>query len=447
MTNNTLHQIKKYISDKKLFLTTDKILIGVSGGMDSMVLLAVLHHLKYTIEVAHVNFQLRGEESDADEALVVNTCKKLGIKFHVKKIDTATYAQENKGSIQMIARELRYDWFEKLCKEEKCKYVAIAHHANDQSETILQHLTKGSGIAGLRGMLPKNNTIVRPFLCIDKSNIEYLAGILDVSYREDSSNASDKYERNKIRHHVVPTLQEINPKFHHAVFNTSNYLAGVEQIYQSYIQRRLKKIVVRDGEYSYKAPSKSFANDTHGINLLYEWLSPYGFNSEQLTTIYSHVRNDASGKEFIAEKYRLVVDRKYIYVHLQEGSKNTFLQIETIPFTCDVGNKKITISYSDAAPTTFDKNNKDIMIDASNIKLPLTIRNWNEGDYMYPLGMKMKKKKVSDIFINKKIPKHKKSELLFFFSADNLFFVEGIGIDERYKIKEDTKTFLRVELK
>jgi tRNA(Ile)-lysidine synthetase-like protein len=171
-------------------------------------------------------------------------------------------------------------------------------------------------------------------------------------------------------------------------------------------------------------------------------LSPYGFNSEQLTTIYSHVRNDASGKEFIAEKYRLVVDRKYIYVHLQEGSKNTFLQIETIPFTCDVGNKKITISYSDAAPTTFDKNNKDIMIDASNIKLPLTIRNWNEGDYMYPLGMKMKKKKVSDIFINKKIPKHKKSELLFFFSADNLFFVEGIGIDERYKIKEDTKTFI-----
>lgn len=447
MNNNTLHLIKKYIAEQKLFQPDDTLLVAVSGGMDSMVLLYALKELGYKLQVAHVNFQLRGEDSNADELLVKTTCEKLGIPVLIKKVDMKLATANYEGSTQMMARTIRYDWFKELLAEHAINNLVVAHHANDQSETILQHLTKGSGIAGLRGMLPKNKQVCRPFLCIDKKTIEYLAQELKVPYREDASNASDKYERNKIRHQNIPTLENINPKLHQSIYNTTNYLRGVENIYQSYIQKRLKQLVKRDAADAYLAPAKSFANDKFGINLLFEWLSVYGFNSEQMEDIYFQVKNNASGKDYFAGEHRLVVDRKFLFLQSANSSIKTNIQIDSLPYEIEINKKKITIDYVNNAPTTFDKNNLEIVLDAADIELPLTIRNWQEGDYMYPLGMMMKKKKLSDIFINKKIAKHKKSSLLLFFSNQKLFFVEGITIDERFKIKNSTNKLLKISIK
>ena len=444
MMNNTLHKISSYIEEKKLFLKNDKLLVAVSGGIDSIVLLHVLHHLKYSIQVAHVNFQLRGDESNADESFVKEVCEKLKIPFHVKRADVKTFAQENKGSIQMLARQIRYDWFQELINELQLKYIVVAHHANDQSETVLQHISKGAGIAGLRGMLPKQNKIVRPFLCIDKNNIEYLAQQLKLNYREDSSNASDKYERNQIRHQVVPVLQSINPNLHQSIFHTTNYLSGVEVVYQSYIQKRLNKLIARIGEHSYKAAAKSFAHDAFGLNLLFEWLHPYGFNSEQLNDIYAHVKEGSSGKKFSSTFYQVFVDRKFLFLEPIEAKVFIYKMVDKIPFQSIINQKNIEISYAELSSVSFDKKNQEIYLDAEDIQLPITIRHWQEGDYMYPLGMLMKKKKVSDLLINKKIAKHQKSNLLLFFSEEKLLFVESIGIDERFKIKDTTKKIIKI---
>jgi len=446
MMNNTLHKISSYIEEKKLFLKKDRLLVAVSGGIDSIVLLNILNHLKYSIQVAHINFQLRGDESNTDEAFVEQVCEKLKIPFHTKRVDVKNYAQENKGSIQMLARQIRYEWFQSLIKELQLNYIVVAHHANDQSETILQHISKGAGIAGLRGMLPKQNNIVRPLLCIDKNNIEYLAKELKLKYREDSSNASDKYERNQIRHQVVPVLQSINPNIHASIFQTTNYLSGVEEVYQSYIQKRLNKLVIRIGEHSYKAAAKSFAHDTFGLNLLFEWLNSFGFKSEQLGDIYAHVKQGSSGKKFSSTFYQVIVDRKFLFLEPIEAKVFVYKVVEEIPFKLNIHQKNIEINYIEESSVSFDKKNQEIYLDAEGIQLPITIRTWQEGDYMYPLGMLMKKKKVSDLLINKKIAKHHKSSLLLFFSNEKLLFVESIGIDERFKIKDSTKQVIKISI-
>ncbi|MEI6313175.1 MAG: tRNA lysidine(34) synthetase TilS [Bacteroidota bacterium] len=444
--NNTLHKISSYIEEKKLFLKKDKLLVAVSGGIDSIVLLHILHHLHYSIQVAHVNFQLRGEESNADESFVKQVCEKLQIPFHTKRVDVKTFALENKGSTQMLARQLRYDWFQELVQEHQLNYIVVAHHANDQSETILQHISKGAGIAGLRGMLPKQNKIVRPFLCIDKNNIQYLAEQLKLKYREDSSNASDKYERNQIRHQVVPVLETINPNLHQSIFHTTHYLNGVEMIYQSYIQKRLNKLVIRIGEQSYKAAAKSFAHDGFGLNLLFEWLHPYGFNSEQLNDIYTHVKLGSSGKKFSNIFYQVFVDRKFLFLEAIEAKVVVYKMVNEIPYQSTINQKNIEIKYTDKSSVSFDKKNLAIFLDAEDIQFPITIRHWQEGDYMYPLGMLMKKKKVSDLLINKKIAKQQKSNLLLFFSNEKLLYVESIGIDERFKIKDSTEKIIKISI-
>ena len=300
------YEVQKFIEEKSLFTLKDKILIALSGGADSVALLRVLHALGYSCECAHCNFHLRGEESDRDEAFVQELCKTHQIKLHIKQFDTETYAKSHQLSIEMAARELRYEWFESLRQELNAQVIAVAHHRDDSVETFMLNLIRGTGINGLKGIAPKNGWIVRPLLQVSREDIiDYLQEILQ-DYVTDSTNLQDVYVRNKIRLNILPLMKEINPSIMETIQDTSMRLADVASIYHQERKKTLEHSVIKVSDHFQRISIDNILMDIAPASFLYELLSPLGFNISQIKDIHRSLEHSQAGKRFISKNWELI---------------------------------------------------------------------------------------------------------------------------------------------
>ena len=424
------NKVQQFITEKSLFIREDKLILGISGGADSVCLMHILLALGYSFELAHCNFNLRGEESDADEYFVKELAKKHQLKIHVKQFDTLAYAAENKISTQMAARDLRYAWFDKLRIKSSAKYLAIAHHANDDVETFFINLVRGSGLKGFLGIKEKNNAIVRPLLSVSRLEIEQYLSDSDLVFREDSSNASVKYLRNKIRHELLPLLAEMNPSIQQTVKDEMRILEGVSQIYASKVEEVRKDLSQeKNGIVQFEISALLALNPLH--NYLYELLASYGFYTVEAI---SNALHGQSGKQFFSATHQLVVDRENIFISLLNKQNVVFEITEKTTRLVH----PLVIKFKVTADKTIIYDNDIAQLDVEKLKFPLTLRKWKEGDKFMPLGMK-KFKKLSDFFIDNKFSIIDKQEQWLLCSDVDIVWLVGCRIDERYKLETNTK--------
>ena len=424
------NKVQQFITEKSLFIREDKLILGISGGADSVCLMHVFLELGYSFELAHCNFNLRGEESDADEYFVKDLAKEHQLKIHVKQFDTLVYAAENKISTQMAARDLRYAWFEKLRIKSNAKYLAIAHHANDDVETFFINLVRGSGLKGFLGIKEKNNAIVRPLLSVSRLEIEQYLKDRGLVFREDSSNASVKYLRNKIRHELIPLLAQMNPSIQQTVKDEMRILDGVAQIYASKVEEVRKDLTQeKNGIVQLEISALLALNPLHSY--LYELLSAYGFYAVEAI---SKALQGQSGKQFFSSTHQLVVDRENIFISLLNKENEVFeITEKTISLVYP-----LEINFKVMADKTIIYDNNIAQLDVEKLKFPLTLRKWKQGDKFMPLGMK-KFKKLSDFFIDSKFSIIDKQEQWLLCSGVDIVWVLGCRIDERYKLESNTK--------
>ena len=424
------NKVQQFITEKSLFIREDKLILGISGGADSVCLMHVFLELGYSFELAHCNFNLRGEESDADEYFVKDLAKEHQLKVHIKQFDTLVYAAENKISTQMAARDLRYAWFEKLRIKSNAKYLAIAHHANDDVETFFINLVRGSGLKGFLGIKEKNNAIVRPLLSVSRLEIEQYLKDRGLVFREDSSNASVKYLRNKIRHELIPLLAQMNPSIQQTVKDEMRILDGVAQIYASKVEEVRKDLTQeKNGIVQLEISALLALNPLHSY--LYELLSAYGFYAVEAI---SKALQGQSGKQFFSSTHQLVVDRENIFISLLNKENEVFeITEKTISLVYP-----LEINFKVMADKTIIYDNNIAQLDVEKLKFPLTLRKWKEGDKFMPLGMK-KFKKLSDFFIDSKFSIIDKQEQWLLCSGVDIVWVLGCRIDERYKLESNTK--------
>lgn len=437
-----LATFQSYINTNKLFHSTEKILLTVSGGKDSMVMLHLFATAKYTFGVAHCNFQLRGKEADKDELFVEQTCKQLNIPFHSIKFETAAFAEKNKVSTQMAARTLRYQWFEELKNTHYYNYIATAHHQNDVAETMLINLTKGTGLSGLHGIKNKKNNLIRPLLCFNSADIQRYIEINKISFREDQSNASTKYVRNKIRHQILPKLAEINPTIVETLNQSAHHFSAIEHILTQKIEEEKKRCFSSEKE-CIKINIEQLQKLIHLPTYLYYFLLPYHFNFDDCCQIANSL-HATSGKQFLSSSHQLIKDREFLLLNPLHLNKKNSIKINTFN---DFKNSPISLKTSiiNNENTQFINNKKWAYLDADKIKFPLFFRKWNEGDTFSPFGLKGNKK-VSDFFIDEKFSIIEKKECwLLTDKNDAIIWIVNARIDNFYKITPKTKKILLLE--
>ena len=414
-------RVIQYIEKEHLFSSNDKILVALSGGADSVALLCVLHTAGYPCEAAHCNFHLRGEESNRDELFVRQLCRKYGIHLHTIDFNTTQYATEKRISIEMAARELRYNWFEKIKKECKANVIAVAHHQDDSVETMLLNLIRGTGITGLLGIRPRNGAIVRPLLCINREEIIRYLQQIGQDFVTDSTNLEDEYTRNKIRLHLLPLMQEINPSVKNSLIETSNYLNDVATIYNKVIDEPKKKIITPEGiriDALLDAPTPE--------TLLFETLHPLGFNSAQIKDIASSLHGQP-GKQFISKEWRVIKDRNLLLLESIRPEDGTTLPYQLI---------KEEREYSPDFQIPRDK--KTACFDADKLTEEIHCRKWRTGDTFIPFGMKGRKK-VSDYLTDRKFSISQKERQWVLCCGERIAWLIGERTDNRFRIDETTK--------
>jgi tRNA(Ile)-lysidine synthase len=402
-----------------------------------MVLLDLFYKLKFDICIAHCNFQLRGKESDADELLVREICQDGYIPYFINSFETLEFAKENKLSIQLAARKLRYDWFQEIISLG-FDYVLTAHHLDDNVETFLINFTRGTGLEGLTGIPAQNENIIRPLLPFSRDEIENYAKDNKIQWREDSSNASDKYFRNKLRHNIVPTLKELNTGFLDSFQNTLHHLQQAESLVNDASKLVFEKVVKEKGN-QLEIHLNSLLEFQNYKAYLYQWLKSYGFSA--WNDIYDLV-NAQSGKQVFSETHVLLKDReKLILSERKSINKSEVFIIESIECKVNIPLKLIFSRFSGGKHV----NANCIFVDKDKIKFPLTIRKWQEGDYFYPAGMNGKKK-LSKYFKDEKYSLLDKENQWLLCSEDQIIWVIGKRADQRFIATETTQQNIKIEL-
>ena len=432
-----LAAFQKHLSSLVPKAEKKKFLLAVSGGVDSVVMAELFQKAKYKFGIAHCNFQLREAESDGDEKFVKGIADCSGNAFHVKQFDTAAYAKKKKLSIQMAARELRYEWLKEIAEKNKYDYIVIAHHNDDAIETFFINLLRGTGIAGLHGINAEHGNVIRPMLCFSRQEIEEYAKEHKLKWREDSSNASDKYERNKIRHHLLPELKKINSDASKAIQHTIDNLKDVEFVYRKGIEEEAKKLITTKGNTIYFS-IKGLQELQFAHIYVYEELKKYGFNYSQAKEIIKSLKGQA-GKVFLSSTHRLTKDRIQLILEKIAEKKDTLgkLKSETKKYQSGAFELKLSVKPK---PAGFKPPiSKDIAcLDYDKLKFPLEIRKWATGDKFYPLGM-FKPKKISDFLIDNKVSLSEKDGVFVLVSGKEIVWVIGHRIDDRFKIVSATK--------
>ena len=436
------HKVSDFIHSHKLMSLDSKYLVAISGGADSVALMRVLKTLGYSFEVAHCNFHLRGEESDRDESFCRDICKELGLEIHVAHFATREYAEAHKMSIEMAARFLRYDYFDKLCGDIGASSIVIAHHKDDSAETILMNIIRGTGLHGLLGISPVRDNIIRPLLCVSRIEIEDYLQAIHQDNITDSSNLLNDAVRNKIRLDIIPVIRQINPSFSDTIVNMASRLRMVSDIFDTHMAQCIDELRCNyPNDYGIKAFSIDKISDEY---TLYYLLADYGFSSGSIDSIYTQMSNCQTGKMFHSSTHTLLIDRGKLLIqeerapfhplklpidghYIIDNSKR--LHVETLSFNSDDEIEK--------APYV-------AQIDADKVKMPLTIRNIQPGDKFSPLGMKGKKL-VNDFLSDMKINLLEKRQQLIVADANgNIVWVVGKRIDHHFRITKSTKKVIRL---
>ncbi|WP_298420516.1 tRNA lysidine(34) synthetase TilS [uncultured Kordia sp.] len=434
-----LGNIEKHIAEKLPFLQEQKLLIAISGGLDSVVMTHLFHTLGYNIRLAHCNFQLRGTESDEDELFVKNLANTLNVELHTKAFETKTYATEHKESIQMAARSLRYEWFQELATTFKYDYILTAHHADDALETFLINLSRGTGIDGLTGIPENNGNIVRPLLPYTRSELKNYAKSNNIQWREDSSNASTKYIRNKIRHDIVPLLKELHPTFTENFQATQQHLQESKQIVKSSIEQLKTTVITEVADGSLQIDIKKIQETAYPKAYLFELLHSYGFTAWKDVV---DLLDGQSGKQLFSKKYRLIKDREYLLLQpIQNEEKIN--EIEILDTTKNITNP-IKLQLEEVATMT-TTGSSVLYVDKKLLKFPLIVRKWKNGDYFYPFGMKGKKK-LSKYFKDEKYSLIDKENQWLLCNEGQIVWVIGKRSDNRYKLTQPTNTIIKFTL-
>lgn len=438
---NLLNLTSEFLSNKLDLSTESSILLTVSGGIDSMVMADIFSKLNYKVLIAHCNFGLRGEESDGDELFVKEYAKAKSIELICKKFNTREYGTENGLSIQMSARKLRYDWFEEIRKERAFDYIAIAHNSDDVNETFFINLSRGTGLKGLCGIKAKTDRIIRPLIHASRANIVQHALYNKLSYREDSSNASINYKRNRVRHNILPEFQEINPSFSDTLGSTINRLNETYLLLEEYINSVKEKLFFEGDSYA-SVSVNDLAKLSPANTWLYELFKDYSVGHNQLDEI-KKLLNAESGRKLITPSHIIIKDRGNLIITVNDKLVNRIITLDSIEdllsfsdFACDIVNIEDFDMIKDCAIAC---------IDLDKISFPLRIRSWQEGDLFYPLGMKGKKK-ISDFFTDKKIASSFKTKIKLLLSGDDICWVAGYRMDNRFKVSEETNKVLIIRI-
>lgn len=416
-----------------------RIILALSGGIDSMVLADMLLKSKADFVLAHCNFHLRGEESDGDEQFVREFAERNGLTLYVKQFDTMAYAKEHGVSIEMAARELRYAWFEELRQQLGYDKIAMAHHADDQLETFFINLLRGAGIRGLKGMRPVNGNIIRPLLDKSREEIHQYAIENGIKWREDHTNAETQFLRNKIRHELLPVIDSISKEGRASILKSISHLASENELYRELVSEKLgvigdggvcspRHLVVTPGG-GYAVPRGVYPSG----QLLFEWLRDYGFNTDQVHFIHEALNNSQPGTSFFSPTHRVTIER--------DG-------LELTPI-CQNNETPVNLSYEQIPNDNgfvLDTSPKVAQLDYDKLSFPLKLRKWQAGDRFHPLGMKGSKL-LSDFFVDQKMTTRQKEECHVLTTAqDEIVWVVGRRVDEHFKVTDQTKTILKIQM-
>jgi tRNA(Ile)-lysidine synthase len=418
------------------------VLLAVSGGIDSMVMTHLFIKADYNIGIAHCNFSLRGAESDKDEEMVRDFAAANNIPFYSKRFDTKAYSEIKRLSVQMAARELRYTWFEEVRMENNFDLIAVAHNVNDNIETLLINLTRGTGIAGLTGISISQNRIIRPLMFATRQEIVDYAGKNNVYYREDKSNSETKYVRNKIRHKIIPVLKEINPSIENTLIETAERISEVSELVSEYIKTLTDKVCIKKGKniiFNINLLKKYKHNKT----VIYELFRPYGISGVLVNDLLQII-DGRTGSQIFSPDYRIVKNRLELIITPRQEEEDEFYEIANLEEFRKVPRIKSASYFNITSGYTIPSSTRFACLDSENISFPLVVRRWKSGDFFYPLGMR-KRKKLSDYFIDKKYSITEKEKTLVLESKGDIVWIIGERIDDRFRITENTRSVLVLE--
>lgn len=439
-----LQKIQKFIEDNRL-LDRDggPVIVGVSGGCDSIALLDILQKSGYQCIVAHCNFHLRTAESDRDMEFVRTLSETRGLPFYSVDFKTVKHAGEHHISIEMAARELRYSWFEKMRQEHSAQAIAVGHHLDDNIETVLLNLVRGTGLKGLTGIPVRNGKIVRPLLGSSRNEIKEYVAENKLEFVEDSTNVSTDIIRNKFRHEIIPLLEEVNPSFKNSLSQTRANLEGAYHIYNQAIKQIKQNLVVQNNN-CFEVKIDKLQSFPENETILFEILKEFHFHPDQIRQVADSL-NENPGKVFYSKSHRLLKDRILLLIQPVLDTINETIDLQPGSQLTEQGNLRITV-FEKEENFVLSKDASLIHLDADKITLPLTIRNWKPADFFFPLGMKHKKK-VSDFLIDEKINLFEKEKTQVLLSGNHIVWVVGMRIDERFKITDKTTSIIEIACK
>ncbi len=444
------------IQKENLFQKDDNLLLAVSGGVDSVVLCELCNQAGFHFEIAHFNFQLRGEESERDEKFVQSIGEKYAVKVFIKKFATEEYAEKNKISIQVAARELRYEWFHELLNEVSgivppsgVRRLLTAHHANDNVETLLMNFFKGTGIKGLQGILPKQNKIIRPLLFAKKEEILNFANENNLSFVEDSSNITDKYTRNYFRNQLIPSIQKVYHEVEQNLINNIERFKEIKILYQQSIDLHQKRLLEQKGNEIH-IPVLKLLKTQPLKTIVYEIIKEYGFTAHQ-TDEALHLLKSESGKYISSSTHKIIKNRNWLIIAPINTVEANHILINEDDKEIDFELGKLRIKNYELKMEKPISSNLTVMLDADNITFPLLLRKWKQGDYFYPLGMQkpsgaLAKKKLNKFFNDQKLSLTEKEKAWVIESNKKIIWVVGKRIDGRSKITGKTKNIIELSL-
>ena len=418
-------------------------LLAVSGGIDSMVMADLFLQHSMNVQVVHCNFSLRGEESDMDQQLVQTWCNRHNIPFHVQRFNTADVAAQHSISIQEAARVLRYTYFNELLSLTSLDYVATAHHQDDTIETVFFHFLRGTGIKGMTGIPVSNEKIIRPLLHHSKKEIEAYAVLHSIEYRNDSSNKKEEYTRNKLRNTILPLIEESFPQLRQTMSKNINRFNEVNEIYQDAIEKMRRRLLEQRGQ-DYYIPIRKLQHVSPLQTITYELIKPFHFSFEQAIELI-RLFDSHTGAYIQSHSHRIIRNREMLIITSIDTSASDMIIVNAS--SEEISCADFTVSFSRlAGPLDIRSKEKNVeWIDCQQLKYPLLLRKWRQGDYLYPLGM-TKKKKVSRMLIDEKIALPEKEKIWVLESDKKIVWVSGIRIDHRYRMTNTTTDIVQIRL-
>ncbi|MFM6954163.1 MAG: tRNA lysidine(34) synthetase TilS [Sphingobacteriaceae bacterium] len=431
-------KFSQFIQQNALFNPEERVLLALSGGKDSVLMAHLFKAAGYRFGLAHANFGLRAAESDEDERFCEELAKQVDVPFYTTRFQTEAYAQAEHLSIQMAARELRYQWLEKLRQSEGFAYLAVAHHQNDSVETILLNLVRGTGVSGLHGILPKRDRLIRPLLYLTREEVDALVAQEGLPFREDSSNQSVKYSRNKLRHEVVPVLKELNPSLEHTFEQNARRMSELEELLHQRVAELRAQLFENTADGTVRialAPLKALHPQK---TLLFELFKPYGFTESVLADLCASW-NGQAGKIYPSATHELLLDRDCLYLSSALVASPQVIMVQSNQTEASWNKQHFTLQSLAIEDFVLEKTTEKAQLDADLLVFPLQFRSWHVGDSYQPLGMQGQKK-LSDLFIEHKIPRNQKDSTLVLQNGNgDILWVAGMRIHERYKVGPNTK--------